>query len=143
MDSHQKVILDIEKKLKATIEGTVTKTIKEADAEKTKFMNVSEKVTELSQKINDYMKKFDEIKDEMSDNSKRFEGYQSQVETKKLEIKALESEIENIQLVEKRHQKVQAEVIEDRKRVTNQVEALRNLSKALKDQLKNLEAASS
>jgi len=48
MDSHQKVILDIEKKLKATIEGTVTKTIKEADAEKTKFMNVSEKVTELS-----------------------------------------------------------------------------------------------
>ena len=96
MDSHQKVILDIEKKLKATIEGTVTKTIKEADAEKTKFMNVSEKVTELSQKINDYMKKFDEIKDEMSDNSKRFEGYQSQVETKKLEIKALETEIENI-----------------------------------------------
>ena len=77
MDSHQKVILDIEKKLKATIEGTVTKTIKEADAEKNKFMNVCEKVTELSQKINEYMKKFDEIKDEMSDNSKRFEGYQS------------------------------------------------------------------
>ena len=36
-----------------------------------------------------------------------------------------------------------ADVTEDRKRVMNQVEALRNLSKALKDQLKNLEAASS
>lgn len=78
----------------------------------------------------------------MSDNSKRFEAYQSQVETKKLEIRALEAEIENIQLVEKRHLKVQADVGEERKRVTTQVEALRNLSKALKDQLKNLEATS-
>ncbi len=96
MDSHQKVILEIEKKLKATIDGTVTKTIKEADAEKGKFVAVCERVKELSEKINDYMKKFDEIKDEMSDNSKRFEAYQSQVETKKLEIRALEAEIENI-----------------------------------------------
>jgi uncharacterized coiled-coil DUF342 family protein len=96
MDNHQKVILDIEKKLKATIEGTVNKTIKEADAEKQKFVNVCDKVKELSEKINEYMKKFDEIKDEMSENSKRFETYQSQVETKKVEIRALETEIENI-----------------------------------------------
>ena len=34
MDSHQRVILEIEKKLKATIEGTVNKNIKEADQEK-------------------------------------------------------------------------------------------------------------
>lgn len=59
MDSHQKVILEIEKKLKATIEGTVTKTIKEADNEKGKFVSVCERVKELSEKINDYMKKFD------------------------------------------------------------------------------------
>jgi chromosome segregation ATPase len=77
MDAHQKVILDIEKKLKATIEGTVTKTIKEADAEKTKFMSVCDRVKTLSDKINDYMKKFDQIKEEMSDNSKRFETYQA------------------------------------------------------------------
>ena len=96
MDKHQKVILDIEKKLKATIEGTVNKTIKEADAEKQKFVYVCDKVKDLSEKINEYMKKFDQIKEEMSDNSKRFEGYQSQVETKKLEIRALETEIENI-----------------------------------------------
>jgi hypothetical protein len=40
--------------------------------------------------------------------------------------------------VEKRHKKVESEVGEDRKRLVTQVEALRNLSKALKDQLKNL-----
>lgn len=40
--------MEIEKKLKSTIEGTVNKTIKEADAEKTKFMGVCERVTELS-----------------------------------------------------------------------------------------------
>ena len=106
-------------------------------------MGVCDRVKTLSEKINDYMKKFDEIKDEMADNSKRFEAYQSQVETKKLEIRALEAEIENIQLVEKRHAKVHTEVGEERKRVGTQVEALRNLSKALRDQLKNLEATSS
>jgi hypothetical protein len=74
----------------------------------------------------------------MGDNSKRFEAYQSQVETKKLEISALESEIESIQLIEKRHVKVQTDVAEERKRVTTQVEAFRNLNKALKDQIKNL-----
>jgi chromosome segregation ATPase len=141
MDAHQKVILDIEKKLKATIEGTVTKTIKEADAEKTKFMSVCDRVKGLSDKINDYMKKFDLIKEEMSDNSRRFETYQAQVETKKLEIRALEAEIENIQLIEKRHAKVNEEVGEDRKRVGTQVEALRNLAKALREQVKNLEAS--
>ncbi len=89
------------------------------------------------------MKKFDQIKEEMGDNSKRFEAYQSQVETKKLEISALESEIESIQLIEKRHVKVQTDVAEERKRVTTQVEAFRNLNKALKDQIKNLQAAAS
>lgn len=85
------------------------------------------------------MKKFDEIKEEMSENSRKFESYQSQVETKKLEITTLEAEIENIQLIDKRHAKVQSDVEEDRKRVTTQVEALRNLSKALKEQLKQLQ----
>lgn len=142
MDAHSKVILEIEKKLKATIEGTVNKTIKEADAEKTRYVGVCDRVKDMSEKINEYMKKFDEIKDEMGENSKRFETYQAQVETKKVEIRTLEAEIENIQLIDKRHQKVQADVVEDRKRVQTQVEALRNLSKALKDQLKNLEASS-
>ena len=105
-------------------------------------MNVNDRVKDLTTKINDYMKKFDEIKDEMIYNSKRFEAYQSQVETKKLEIRALEAEIENIQLIEKRHAKVQGDVAEERKRVTAQVDAFRNLSKALRDQIKNLEATS-
>jgi uncharacterized coiled-coil DUF342 family protein len=109
--------LDIEKKLKATIEGTVNKTIKEADTEKKKYTNVCDKVKELSDKINEYMKKFDEIKEEMSENSKRFETYQSQVETKKLEIRALETEIENISFVEKRLKKVQEDTVDERKRV--------------------------
>ena len=75
MDSHSKMIGDIEKKLKATIEGTVTKTLKEAESEKGKFMRVCESVKDLSEKINGYMKKFDEIKDEMGENSRRFEAY--------------------------------------------------------------------
>ena len=61
--------------MKATIEGTVTKTLKEAESEKGKFMRVCESVKDLSEKINGYMKKFDEIKDEMGENSKRFEAY--------------------------------------------------------------------
>lgn len=106
MDTHGKMISDLEKKLKSTIEGTVTKTIKEAEAEKAKFSRVCENVKELSSKINGFMQKFDLIKDEMSENSRKFENYQGQVETKKLEIKTLETEIENITLTEKRHQKV-------------------------------------
>ena len=69
----------------------------------------------------------------MSDNSRKFESYQQQVETKKLEIKTLETEIENIQLTEKRYQKVQAEVADERKRLTGQVEVMRNLRKALEN----------
>ncbi len=65
------------------------------------------------------------------------------METKKLEIRTLETEIENIQLSEKRYAKVTKEVEEDRKTLTKKVETLRNLSKALKDQLKNLESAQS
>ena len=69
----------------------------------------------------------------MSDNSRKFESYQQQVETKKLEIKTLETEIENIQLTEKRYQKVQSEVADERKRLTGQVEVMRNLRKALEN----------
>jgi len=96
MDAHGKTISEIEKKLKSTIDSTVTKTIREAETEKAQFLEVSEKVKDLSTKINGYMQKFDQIKEEMADNSKKFEAYQEQVETKKLEIKTLETEIENI-----------------------------------------------
>jgi len=106
MDVHSKSIQDIEKKLKNTIDGTVTKTLREAEQEKAKFSKVADKVKDLSVEINSYMGKFDEIKVEMGDNSRKFEAYQQQVETKKIEIRSLEVEIENIQLVEKRQQKV-------------------------------------
>lgn len=76
----------------------------------------------------------------MNENSRKFESYQQSIETKKLEISTLETEIENISLMEKKHKKAQGEIAEDRKRMTTQVEALRNLSKALKDKIKNLEA---
>lgn len=55
MDSHGKVITEIEKKLKQTIEGTVTKAMKEAEAEKAQFMKVCDNVKELSTKINGFM----------------------------------------------------------------------------------------
>lgn len=102
MDLHGKSIMLIEKKLKNTIEGTVTKTIKEAEDEKARFFKASESVLDLSGKINGYMEKFDQIKNEMGDNSKKFETYQEQVETKKIEIRTLEAEIENVTLTEKR-----------------------------------------
>jgi hypothetical protein len=76
MDLHGKAISEIEKKLKNTIEGTVTKTIKEAEVEKSRFFKASENVLDLSGKINGYMEKFDQIKNEMSENSKKFETYQ-------------------------------------------------------------------
>jgi chromosome segregation ATPase len=138
MDTHGKAIQEIEKKLKNTIDGTVSKTLKEAESEKAKFTRVADRVKELSTQINGYMKKFDEIKEEMGDNSRKFEAYQQQVETKKVEIRSLEVEIENIQLVEKRQLKVQQEVQEERQRMVNQVETLRKLSNALKCQLENI-----
>lgn len=138
MDVHSKSIQDIEKKLKNTIDGTVTKTLKEAEQEKAKFSKVADKVKDLSVEINSYMGKFDEIKAEMGDNSRKFEAYQQQVETKKVEIRSLEVEIENIQLVEKRQQKVQAEIAEDKQRMVNQVETLRKLSNALKMQYETI-----
>ena len=76
MDEHGKTITEIERKLKNTIDGTVTKTIKEAENEKAKFVKVSESVKDLSTKINGFMGKFDDIKNEMGDNSKKFEAYQ-------------------------------------------------------------------
>lgn len=76
MDMHGKSIQEIEKKLKSTIDGTVTKTLKEAESEKLRFTRVADRVKELSTQINSYMGKFDEIKEEMSDNSRKFEAYQ-------------------------------------------------------------------
>jgi predicted nucleic acid-binding Zn-ribbon protein len=141
MESHGKFIGEIEKKLKSTIEGTLTSTIKQAEAEKAKFMAVVNNTKELTIKINNFMQKFDLIKDEMNENARKFESYQSSIETKKLEISTLETEIENISMYEKRHKKLSGEITEDRKRMVTQVEALRNLSKALTDKVKNLEAA--
>jgi chromosome segregation ATPase len=96
MDTHGKAISEIEKKLKQTIDGTVTKTIKEAEAEKAKYTKVNDSVKDLTEKINGFMTKFDDIKTEMGDNSKKFESYQQQVETKKVEIRSLEVEIESL-----------------------------------------------
>lgn len=86
MDSHTLVVRGIEKKLKDAIEGSISKTLKEAEAEKFKFQRSCDNVSELSQKINGFMEKFDKIKEEMGDNGKKFETYQVTVETKKLEI---------------------------------------------------------
>jgi len=140
MDVHGKFIGEIEKRLKSTIEGSLNSTIKYAEAEKAKFMKVVTNTKELTQKINGFMQKFDQIKDEMNENSRKFESYQEQIQTKKVEISALETEIENITLLEKKYKKAEGEITDDRKRMTSQVEALRNLSKALKDKVKNLEA---
>lgn len=86
------------------------------------------------------MEKFDKIKDDMSENGKKFEEYQVTVETKKLEIKTLETEIENIQLTQKKHQKLQSEIEEERKRSNAQVETLKKLKSALTDQLAALKS---
>lgn len=105
MDVHGKLIGEIEKKLKSTIEGTLNSSIKQAEAEKAKFMKVVGNTKELTEKINSFMQKFDQIKDEMNENSRKFESYQQSIETKKLEISTLETEIENISLMEKKHKK--------------------------------------
>lgn len=86
MDTHSKVVQDIEKKLRVAIDGSISKALKEAEGEKLKFQRSCDNVAELSQKINGFMEKFDKIKEEMSENGKKFENYQVSVETKKLEI---------------------------------------------------------
>ena len=139
MEGHSKVIQGIEKKLKQTIEGTISKTLKEAETEKNKYNKACANVSELTTKINGYMEKFDKIKEEMNENGKKFESYQAAVETKKLEIQTLETEIENISMSEKKYQKVNGEIEEEKKRVSTQVDTLRNLRNALKEQLRNIE----
>ena len=138
MDSHGKLMQEVEKKLKTTIEGTITKTLKEAETEKAKFQRSCDNVAELSGKINSFMEKFDKIKDEMSENGKKFEHYQVTVETKKLEMQTLETEIQNIQLSELKQQKMQQEIAEERKRYQTQVDALKKLKDALTEQLRNV-----
>ena len=98
MDLHGKVITNIEKKLREAIEGSITKTLKQAEKEKAKFLKSCENVKELTDKINGYAEKFDKIKDEMGENGKRFEAFQSEIETKNLKMKLLDTEIQNIQL---------------------------------------------
>ncbi|CDW74702.1 UNKNOWN [Stylonychia lemnae] len=139
MESHGKIIQEIEKKLKHTIDGSINKTVKEAEQEKTKFQKSCNNVAELSNKINDFMQKFDKIKDEMSENGKKFEHYQMSVETKKLEMQAVETEIQNILLSEQKIHKFMKEGEEEKKRLSAQIDALRNLKDALLVQLNNLE----
>jgi hypothetical protein len=55
MEGHQKVVGEIEKKLKNAIEGTIAKVLKEAEGEKVKFQHACDNVAELSQKINGFM----------------------------------------------------------------------------------------
>lgn len=117
MEKHGQSIAVIEKKLKDTIEGTVTKTLKEAESEKAKFLSACENTKDLTDRINEYMKKFDLIKEEMNENAKKFEVYSQQVETKKIEIKTLEAEIETLRLQEKKHQKVTSEIADERSRL--------------------------
>jgi septal ring factor EnvC (AmiA/AmiB activator) len=55
MDGHSKQFQEIEKKLKTAIDGSITKTIKEAETEKAKFLKSCGNVQELSEKINGFM----------------------------------------------------------------------------------------
>jgi ABC-type phosphate transport system auxiliary subunit len=107
MEKHGQSIAVIEKKLKDTIEGTVTKTLKEAESEKAKFLSACENTKDLTDRINEYM----------NENAKKFEVYSQQVETKKIEIKTLEAEIETLRLQEKKHQKVTSEIADERSRL--------------------------
>ena len=59
MEGHSKAFQQIEKKLKVAIDGSITKTIKEAEGEKQKFLKSCNNVQELSSKINGFMEKFD------------------------------------------------------------------------------------
>jgi len=97
----------VEKKLKDAIEGSVGRTLKQANIEKQNFMMACSEVQELSKKINGFLKKFDEIKDTMGRNTKRFEEYQSEIEIKKLEISKLETQVENQQLLEAKAAKME------------------------------------
>lgn len=97
----------MEKKLKDAIEGSVGRTLKQANIEKQNFMMACSEVQELSKKINGFLKKFDEIKDTMGQNTKRFEEYQSEIEIKKLEISKLETQVENQQLLEAKAAKME------------------------------------
>lgn len=132
MEGHGKLMQEIEKKLKTTIDGSINKTLQEAEKEKSAFQKSCNNVAELTAKINDFMQKFDKIKEEMSENSKKFENYQMTIETKKLEMQAVETEISNILQSELRMQKFSKETDEERKRLTSQIEALRKLKDALK-----------
>ena len=140
MEQHRKVVTDVEKKIKTKIETGINKVLQDADSAKAAFQRTVEAVGELTGRINEFMQKFDQVKEEMTENGRTFENFQAVVETKKLERQALETEIQNIDLLEQRQRKQLQEMEEERKTITKQVEALRKLANAFKEQHRALTA---
>ena len=128
----QKVQDSLQEELKT---GEMGKTQRAVDKEKAAFERVMGNIKRLSEDINGYVKKFDNIKEEIETSNKKYETYKMEMETKKQQVQLLETQIQNIVLMGQLRDKTKSDTQEQRQQVTQQMETLRNLTKALNDQL--------
>ena len=128
----QKVQDSLQEELKT---GEMGKTQKAVDKEKAAFERTMGNIKRLSEDINGYVKKFDNIKEEIETSNKKYETYKMEMETKKQQVQLLETQIQNIVLMGQLRDKTKSDTQEQRQQVTQQMETLRNLTKALNDQL--------
>lgn len=109
-------------------------TLKDLEKNKEQYTKLESNVTELTDQIKLFMGKFDDLKTTITDNSKRFETFQGDIEQKKMQIKLLETEIENIMLTKLKEDRIKKEVEVERQRANQQIETLKKLRDALKQQ---------
>ena len=128
----QKVQDSLQEELKT---GEMGKTQRAVDKEKAAFERTMGNIKRLSEDINGYVKKFDTIKEEIETSNKKYETYKMEMETKKQQVQLLETQIQNIILMGQLRDKTKSDTQEQRQQVTQQMETLRNLTKALNDQL--------
>ena len=128
----QKVQDSLQEELKT---GEMGKTQRAVDKEKAAFERTMGNIKRLSEDINGYVKKFDNIKEEIETSNKKYETYKMEMETKKQQVQLLETQIQNIVLMGQLRDKTKSDTQEQRQQVTQQMETLRNLTKALNDQL--------
>ena len=81
------------------------------------------------------MDKFDQMKEEITESGKKFKSYQEDIEQRKMKIELLEAQIENTHLMQRKHEKVELEIKEERERLKKQIDTLKGLQDALKQKM--------
>ena len=85
MQEHNVKITQVQENLQKELKsGSIGKTLKECEKEKTLFETCANKNKAISDEIQGFVKKFDDVKDEIGERGKKFEAYKMEIESKRL-----------------------------------------------------------